>query len=333
MPELSAIFLDVGQGDSTVVVLPDGSGLLVDCPSVAAPAVVDQLENAHVTSLNLVVVSHSDLDHAGGIVDVIEGFQGETAKVAFFPDRVRDPNRRAGMKYRRLLQNLAGLVRRQGVELLCEPHAGQAMEFGDVTISILHPAKEDRLDALAQGNPNDSSITLRVDYAGAGILLPADLQRQGWQWMVDRGAILKADVFKFPHHGSWYDGEPSLSKILELVDPSVVIVSVGSTNSYGHPSIETLKLLRSHHGSVRFLCTQATNKCHGEPESIASQARDLLPSENQRGHSFRDHRSCPCAGTITVRLSTDGVTTSPTPEQHSRVINLFTNPQCREDSL
>jgi len=151
--------------------------------------------------------------------------------------------------------------------------------------------------------------------------------------MVDRGEALKADVFKFPHHGSWYDGEPSLSRILELVDPSVVVISVGSTNSYGHPSVETLNLLRSHHGNVRFLCTQATDKCHGEPESIASQARDLLPSENQGGHSFRNERSCPCAGTITVRLSTDELTTSPTLEQHNRVIDLFANPQCREDFL
>ena len=331
MPELSAIFLDVGQGDSTVVVLPDGGGLLVDCPAEAAPAVVDQLEKAQVTSLNLVVVSHSDLDHAGGIVDVIKGFQGETVKVAFFPDRVRDPNRRAGIKYRRLLQNLAGLVRK-GVELLCEPHAGEMIEFGDVTVSILHPAKADRLDALAQDNPNDISITLRVDYAGARILLPADLQRQGWQWMLDRGEVLKADVFKFPHHGSWYNGEPSLSKILDLVEPSVVVISVGSTNSYRHPSIETLRLLRSHHGSVRFLCTQATNKCHGEPENIASQARALLPQENQGGQSFRNQRSCPCAGTITVRLSAGEVTTSPTVAEHSRVIDLFADPQCRADS-
>ena len=307
MPELSAIFLDVGQGDSTVMVLPDGGGILVDCPEGAAPAVVDQLEKAQITSLNLVVISHSDLDHAGGIVDAIEGFQGETVRVAFFPDRVRDPNRRVNMKYNRLLQNLAALVRR-GVELLCEPHAGQVIKFGDVTVSIMHPAKADRLDALAQNNPNDSSITLRVDYAGARILLPADLQKQGWQWMLDRGADLKADVFKFPHHGSWYEGEPSLSKILDLVDPSVVVVSVGSTNSYGHPSIETLKLLRSHHVSVRFLCTEATNKCHGELESIASQVRDLLPPENQGGYSFRNHRSCPCAGTITVRLSTGELT-------------------------
>ena len=328
MPELSAIFLDVGQGDSTVVVLPDGGGVLVDCPAGSAPAVVDQLERAQITSLDLVVISHSDLDHAGGIVDTIRGFQGVTTKVAFFPDRVRDPDRDANRKYRRLLQNLAGLVR-QGVELLCEPHAGQALEFGDVTISILHPAREDRLDALAQANPNDSSITLRVDYAGVGILLPADLQRQGWQWMVDRGADLKADVFKFPHHGSWYDGEPPLGEILDLVDPSVVIISVGTTNGYGHPSMETLELLRSRHGSVRFLCTQATDKCHDEPGSIASQARGLVPQENRGGHSFGNQRSCPCAGTITVRLSADELTTSPTLEQHSRIIDLFANPQCR----
>ena len=330
MPELSAIFLDVGQGDSTVVVLPDGGGILVDCPSGSAPAVVDQLENAQVTSLNLVVVSHSDLDHAGGIVDTITGFRGETVELAFFPDRVREPNPQANMKYRLLLQGLADLVR-QGVKLW-EPHAGQVIHFGDVSVSVLHPAKADRLDALSQSNPNDSSITLRVDYAGARILLPADLQKQGWRWVVDRNEDLKADVFKFPHHGAWYDGEPPLSKILDLVDPSVVVISVGSTNSYGHPSIETLKLLRSLHIGVRFLCTQATNQCHDEPQRIADQARGLLPPENQSGGSFRNPRSCPCAGTITVRVSTSGLTTSPTVAQHNRVIDLFTAPQCREDS-
>ena len=328
--ELLATFLDVAQGDSTVVVLPDGGGLLVDCPAGSAPVVVDQLESAQVTRLNLVVISHSDLDHAGGIVDTIRGFRGETVELAFFPDRVRNPSPQADRKYRLLLQNLADLVR-QGVKLW-EPEAGQVIQYGDVTLSVLHPAQADRLDALSQSNPNNSSITLRVDYAGARILLPADLQRQGWQWMVERAADLKADVFKFPHHGAWYDGEPLLSKILGLVDPSVVIISVGSTNNYGHPSMETLKLLRSLHIGVRFLCTQATNQCHGEPESIAEQARALLPPENHGGHSFRNQRCSPCAGTITVRLCTSGITTSPTLEQHNRVIDLFANPQCREDS-
>ena len=199
-------------------------------------------------------------------------------------------------------------------------------------MSVLHPAKADRLDALATSNPNNSSIALRIDYAGGRILLGADVEKQGWQWMVDRDADLKADVFKFPHHGAWYDGEPPLSKILHLVDPSVVVISVGSTNSYGHPSIETLRLLRSLQASVRFLCTQVTSQCHGEPEGIANQARELLPPENRNGHSFRNLRSCPCAGKVTVRISSSGVATSPTVEQHDRVIDLFENPQCREEA-
>ena len=330
MAELLATFLDVGQGDSTVVVLPNGGGVLVDCPEGSAPIVVDYLERAQITSLELVVVTHSDLDHAGGVVDSIRGFRGQTLKLAFFPDRVRNPDRQADRKYRVLLQNLADLVR-QGVKLW-EPHEGQAIQLGDVNVSVLHPAIVDRLDALSQSNPNNSSIALRIDYDGARILLAADLQNQGWQWIVNRDADLKADVFKFPHHGAWYDGEPTLSKILDLVDPSVVVISVGSTNNYGHPSIETLKLLRSLHASVRFLCTQATTRCHDEPESIANHARELVPPENRGGHSFRNRRSCPCAGIVTVRLSSSGVTTSPALEQHNRVIDLFAHPQCREEA-
>lgn len=330
MPDLLATFLDVGQGDSTIVVLPDGGGLLVDCPSGSAPIVVDHLERTRTTTLELVVISHSDLDHAGGVVDTVKEFPGRTLKLAFFPDRVRDPDPQANRKYRVLLQDLAKLVR-QGCKLW-DPEAGQEIRFGDVTVSVLHPAREDRLDALSISNPNASSIALRIDYAGAGILLGADVERQGWQWMVNRNADLKADVFRFPHHGAWYDGEPPLSKILGLVDPSVVVISVGSTNSYGHPSIQTLNLLRSLRTSVRFLCTQATSRCHSQPASIASRARELLPPENRDGHSFRNQRSCPCAGQVTVRLSSNGIMTSPTEGQHDRVIDLFETPQCREEA-
>ena len=94
MPELSAIFLDVGQGDSTIVSLPDGGGVLVDCPAGSAPIVVDHLESAQITSLELVVISHSDLDHAGGVVDTIRGFPGQTLKLAFFRTGFGTPTNR-----------------------------------------------------------------------------------------------------------------------------------------------------------------------------------------------------------------------------------------------
>ena len=330
MPELLSTFLDVGQGDSTLVVLPEGGGVLVDCAAGSAPNVVDHLEQAQVTNLELLAITHSDLDHAGDCIDVIKGFQGQTLKLAFLPDRTLDSNRQANSKYRVLLRDMAAQLRR-GTEFWM-PYAEKVIHFGDVAVSVLHPTPADHLEALAQGNRNDSSVVLRIDYEGARILLGADVQRQGWQWMVDRNEDLKADVFKFPHHGAWYDEEPSLSQILDRVDPEVVVISVGSTNGYGHPSPETLRLLRSRQDRVRFVCTQVTSRCHGDPEAMATQVRELLPPESRGRHSSQTRRSCPCAGNVMIRISSNGIEINPTPEQHSRVIDLFERPQCREEA-
>ena len=328
MPESLATFLDVGQGDSTIVVLADGGAVLVDCPAGSAQTVVDHLDRAQGTSLELVVITHSDLDHAGGVIDVIKGFSGPTKRIAALIDRPITTDLQANRKYRLLLRELAQLQRR-GIALW-KPYAGKVIHFEGLSVSVLHPSEADRMDALSYSNQNDCSVVLRLDYAGVRILLGADVQQRGWRWMVERNADLKADVFKFPHHGAWYDGEPSLRHVLELVDPSEVVISVGSTNGYRHPSFETLRLLRSLHTSVRFLCTQATNKCHSNPEAAAIQARDSLPPENRGGHSFRNSRSCPCAGNVTVHILGNGYEISPSLEQHDRVIALFDKPQCRE---
>ena len=336
MSELVAKFLDVGQGDSTLVILPEGDGVLIDCPARKDRSVVDQLEEAQIANLKLMVITHSDQDHAGGCIDVIKHFEGRIGKegrikIALLLDRVSVGKRQSGSQYCHLLQELAQLQRQGKIELWF-PFEGDCIKFSDVEIFILHPSKADLMEALSNNNPNDSSIVLRIDYAGARILLSADVQQMGWKWMVDRNTDLKADVFKFPHHGAWYEGEPSLSEIVDRVDPSVVVISVGTTNSYGHPFPDTLRLLRSRQCSVRFMCTAATPRCHSEPEVMASQVRELLPLESQGGHSYHNPRSCPCAGHVTIRISSTGVEVNPTLEQHGHVIDLFETPQCRDES-
>ena len=327
--ELIAAFLDVGRGDATVILSPlAGSGILVDCPAGAAPIVADFLESTGVSSLKLVVITHSDLDHAGGVIDVITGFSGTTECLAFFHDRVLETSPQTNSRYKVLLQSVAQLWRSGGVRPL-SPFAGVKLPVDEVTISVLHPSEADLLEAFAQNNRNDASVVLMVEYQGQRLLLGADVQQKGWQWMKERGTDLKADVFKFPHHGAWYDGESSLDGMLSLVNPACVIISVGSTNGYGHPAIETLQLLQSHHTKLRFVCTQATSRCHGQPEAVASQARSLLPNENQGGQSYINSRSCPCAGSVMVRFSAAGWSLSPTIEQHRRVIELFSRPQCQ----
>ena len=327
MPELITTFLDVGQGDSTIALLPDNGAVLVDCPAGSAPIVLDYLERAQVTTLELVVVTHSDIDHAGGIIDVIRAFQGRTEAIAMLLDRVLTADPSADSKYRVMLQELAQLWRAGIVP--CEPYAGNVFQYGNVAVHVLHPTKADHADALARNIRNDGSIVLRIEYQGARILLAADIQRQGWEWMQERDTDLKADVFKFPHHGAWYHGEPSPGQVLDMVDPATVVVSVGSTNGYQHPSTDTLNLLKARAAQTKFVCTQATSKCHSQPHEVAAKARELLPPASRDGLSLRKDQSCPCAGNVTMSFSENAVAMSPTAIEHSFVIDLFETPQCK----
>ena len=327
MAELRATFFDVGQGDSTFVALSNESGMLVDCAPGSASTVVDYLEEAQIEDLELLVVTHSDLDHAGDIVTVARAFPGLVRRLAFLPDRPLPPDPQTNTKYRTLLQELAELLL-DGTEPW-SPYAGNEISIGDVTVSVLHPSLADHLLALSRSDQNASSVVLRIQSTEASILLGADVERRGWKAILDRGENLKADVFKFPHHGAWYDGTPSLMQVLDQVAPSLVVVSVGSTNVYGHPAVETLNLLRSRNSEARFVCTQATTRCHNDPEAVSHLATALLPPESLGGQSTRNNRSCPCAGNVTVRVGSDGVAVNPTLEQHSSVIDLFSSPQCR----
>ena len=327
MTELRATFFDVGQGDSTFVALSNESGMLVDCAPGSASTVVDYLEEAQIADLELLVVTHSDLDHAGDVVRVARAFPGPVRRLAFLPDRPLPLDPQTNTKYRILLQELAELLL-DGTEPW-SPYAGNAISIGDVSVSVLHPSVADHLLALSRSDQNASSVVLKIQSSEGSILLGADVERRGWKAILDRGENLKADVFKFPHHGAWYDGTPSLKQILDQVDPSLVVISVGSTNVYGHPAVETLSLLRSFHANVRLVCTQATTRCHGDPEAIAHRAAALLPHESLGGQSSRNQRSCPCAGNVAIRIDSHGLTVSPTPNQHGHVIDLFDNPQCR----
>ena len=175
--ELVATFLDAGQGDSTIATLPNGTGILVDCPIGSAQLVVDYLESSHIAYLELVVVTHSDSDHAGGVVQVIKSFQGPTRRIAILPDRTLTQDAQSNRRYGVMLRELAQMLR-LGIARW-EPYEGNLIEFGDVVVSVLHPSAADHFEALSLRNHNDSSIVLRIDYSGARILLAAACAAEG----------------------------------------------------------------------------------------------------------------------------------------------------------
>ena len=254
MPELKFAFLNVGQGDSTIITLPDRTtAIIVDCHTNAVKRYIDK--NA-ITDIEYVFLTHSDYDHASQTVTLLQNYMSAT--FLFYPDTLRMIDQK-----RVLLRKLNKLFD-EGLKT-DEPNLGDRWQTQGVDIEVLHPSTADRSKAWERnkyGDTNNISTLLRITFAGKQALLTGDLAEKGWEAVVKRGTDLKADVLKFPHHGGYYEtsGNHALPKLLLRIAPSIVILSVGTTNKYNHPHPKVIEMLENH-PDVLFRCTQATLNC------------------------------------------------------------------------
>jgi len=305
-PEITVAFLDVGQGDSTGITLPDfSSAIVVDC--FRDSVTVDYLERNGINTLSYVFLTHTDSDHIGGAVGLLENF-GQVDGIGYNHDtpKIVEGNRRV------ILRGLLQLARRRGLEV-CSPRSGQSWTFQGIVVNVLHPDDLDAKEAELHEDTNNASIMLMVTFAGRRVLLAADVEGWGWQWVVERDTDLRANVFKFPHHGAWYDAsgqQPSLVEVLRRVKPSLVVISVGTHNPHNHPHPNTLELLHSC-PQLRFVCTEATSKCHSPLKAV------------------RKKEACPCAGTVEVVVSSDQIKVTPDHAKHLEVVKHFDTPRCK----
>ena len=322
--------LDVGQGDATVVIGPQpGRAILVD--ACRADAVVEILREHKVRRLSLALLSHSDHDHSAGFAAVleefIEGMSGRVDFVAIDLDRLQ-----ATGVWTRLLAKLRVLACPAGHLgarrfRLCAPTLDDAVTQHAMRRTriarILYPSFEDlNYVARLKGMPNEGSAVLLLEWHGQRMLLGGDLGAIGWSALTRRTPDdLRADVFRFPHHGGRFipaeiNGKTiSQQDLLEYVRPSTVIISVGTHNSYGHPDPGTVKLVCSRQGT-RLLCTEATEMC------LRRDEQDTTPLP--RG-------PVACAGTVVVTLGCGpSPVVAPSEPEHRRVIDALANSRCRK---
>jgi competence protein ComEC len=213
---------DVGQGDALVVPTGPGEAVLVDAGPEVGP--VDRcLDRLGIDTLPLVLLSHLDADHAGGLPGALAGREvGTVATGTLSPA----DDREAG---------LAAQVARAGARReVLEP--GDVRTVGGARLEVLAPPAE---IATAAAEPNDLSLVVRVTHRGVRVLLTGDLSAAAEARLLDRGVDLRADVLKVPHHGS-ADADPAF---LAATGARVALVSVGADNPYGHPAPGLLSLL------------------------------------------------------------------------------------------
>jgi competence protein ComEC len=225
------VFLDVGQGDA-VLVQGRRASVLVDA-GVAVPGrwdagervVAPALGALGVRSLDLVVASHADLDHAGGLPAVL---QTRPVRRLWLP-----PGGRADPAFARLREAAAA----RGAAVEERAAEDPPLRLGDLRIETLWPPRGPR-----GGRRNDGSLVLRVHAGGRTVLLPGDLERAGEAALRTTGAALRADVLKLGHHGS---RTSSGAAFLAAVSPALAIVSAPRHGRFGMPHPEVVERLEA----------------------------------------------------------------------------------------
>jgi competence protein ComEC len=215
-------FLDVGQGDATL--LQDGiHAILVDAGPPDAP-ILDRLRAAGVRRLDVLVVTHAQLDHEGGAPAVFGAYS-----VGLFLDG-RDGVRTADA------DAVGAAASRHRVETLA-PQRGEIVRAGRIELRVLWPGAEPSY-LHAGDDPNRRAIVAEARIGGLRILLTADAESD-----VTAGLDLeRVDVLKVAHHGS---ADPGLPGLLRRLQPRVAVIEVGRHNRYGHPTQQALGALRA----------------------------------------------------------------------------------------
>jgi len=222
---LTVVVLDIGQGDSILIEGPTGITMLVDGgPDRGVLRELGAVLPLGERTIDAVVATHPDKDHIGGLPDVFANYE-----VAYFlePGIPNDTNAaRALEAAAHEEQGMTRTVARRGMRL----DLG-----GGAYADILYPDRDP-----ARMDTNDGSIVMHLAYGQTSFMLTGDLTSdiEAWLLVLDgEDGELPTDVFKAGHHGSKYSTSEAW---LAALNPSVVAISVGERNSYGHPTPEVL---------------------------------------------------------------------------------------------
>lgn len=220
--ELQYYAIDVGQGDSSLFILPDKETILIDAGTKeSAGDLVSFLKEKKIKKIDLLVATHPHSDHIGGMQRILSKF-----KIG----KIWDSGFIYGSSYQKKFYN----------EILSRkipfgrPRRGYSENIGGVSIDVLAPAEE--LHGT-KSDPNNNSLVLRIVYGSVSFLMTGDMEREERRTIEP---LPESTVLKAAHHGS---SNGTDAKMLREVNPMFVTISCARDNEYGHPHKRVVKAI------------------------------------------------------------------------------------------
>lgn len=230
--KLRIFFIDVGQGDSTLIITPDKKTVLIDGGGsdsfdVGEKVLLPYLLDRRILKIDYVLISHFDTDHCGGILTIMEKVKVKNIIISEQAEHSENYER-----FKKLMIN-------KKIRLI-EVKKGDKIKIGRYSeFKILFPPSR-----LLSENPlNNNSIVAQFNYNNFKMLFTGDIEKLAEQQILKtEKAEIRADILKVAHHGS---KTSSIPEFIKAVRPKIALIGVGKNNTFGHPNQQTIKNLEN----------------------------------------------------------------------------------------
>jgi len=224
---LNSIFLDVGQGDATFITFPDGQQMLIDCAKDAR--IIEALGRVmpfYDRDIEYLVVTHPDLDHYGGCIDVLKRFDVEHLVY----NGLEKPEDQLWQEFNELIDTFKEKQQYTRVD------KSYMWNIASTTVHFLYP---NSFVSAKETESNNSSIVMKFTYGDQDMLMTGDAEEDIEEYLITTyGKQLDVEMLKAGHHGS---NSSSIEEFVSSTRPKVAIVSAGKNNRFGHPTRRVLK--------------------------------------------------------------------------------------------
>lgn len=219
---LNVHFIDVGQGDSTLIDC-NGHYMLIDAGDMSKGTTVQlYLNKQEVDKIDVLLLTHPDSDHIGGADVIVTKYDIDNI---YMPSIFSDS---------KAYEELIGAIDYRNYKYE-SPAAGYSFYLDRALITFVGPTKE-------YASINDNSYIVKIEFGNTSFILTGDAEKQSEMDMIGSNIDMSANVYKAGHHGS---STSTCKELLDAINPEYVVISCGVNNSYGHPHAETLELLKS----------------------------------------------------------------------------------------